>query len=558
MWRNKANNLATKLKKEHYRNEIKKNKNDGRKLWKTIRNLMPGSISAGPSNLKCGADIIADNSKMANSFNDFFANIGLKLTKSFGNLADHILSAGHENSKVRRFIFKEIDPTFVLDQLNGISVTKATGLDLIPAKLLKCGAPIIYRSLTHLFNMSLRTGKLPDQWKMAKVTPLFKKGSKSDMNNYRPISVLPIATKILERAVHAQLYGYLNENGLICENQSGFRSSHSTKTSLLNVVDYIFSNMDSGKLTGAIYIDLSKAFDTVDHVLLLEKLSKFGVNGLELDWMKNYLADRMQRTNINGHLSEASPVQIGVPQGSILGPLFFLMYVNDLPSVTKLCKVVLYADDTALFYAADDLQQIQNSLLSDFLLVSKWMDTNRLVLNVDKTKSMIFGTHQRLRNRNLFLNSNDINIDVVNQFKYLGVVLDQHLNWESHGNMIAESVSRRLGAIWRIRKFLDQKTCELMVKALVFPLMTYCGVVWMTCSKGMQTKIQRLHSRAAKLVLGRGKFSSSSLALSNLKWHPINHQWNVQLAVMTWKCVNNFAPPYLSTGFQELISSNVS
>ena len=410
MWRNKANNLATKLKKEHYRNEIKKNKNDGRKLWKTIRNLMPGSISAGPSNLKCGADIIADNSKMANSFNDFFANIGLKLTKSFGNLADHILSAGHENSKVRRFIFKEIDPTFVLDQLNGISVTKATGLDLIPAKLLKCGAPIIYRSLTHLFNMSLRTGKLPDQWKMAKVTPLFKKGSKSDMNNYRPISVLPIATKILERAVHAQLYGYLNENGLICENQSGFRSSHSTETSLLNVVDYILSNMDSGKLTGAIYIDLSKAFDTVDHVLLLEKLSKFGVNGLELDWMKNYLADRMQRTNINGHLSEASPVQIGVPQGSILGPLFFLMYVNDLPSVTKLCKVVLYADDTALFYAADDLQQIQNSLLSDFLLVSKWMDTNMLVLNVDKTKSMIFGTHQRLRNRNLVLNSNCLKI----------------------------------------------------------------------------------------------------------------------------------------------------
>ena len=234
------------------------------------------------------------------------------------------------------------------------------------------------------------------------------------------------------------------------------------------------------------------------------------------------------------------------------------MYVNDLPSVTKLCKVVLYADDTALFYAADDLQMIQSSLLSDFLSVSKWMDANRLILNVDKTKSMIFGTHQRLRNRNLVLKSKDLEIYVVSEFKYLGVVLDQHLNWESHCNMIADSVSRRLGAIWRIRKFLDQKTCELMVKALVFPLFTYCGVVWMTCSKRMQTKIQRLHRRAAKLVLGRGKFSSSSSALSHLNWHPINHQWNIQLAVMTWKCVNNLAPPYLSTDFQERMLSNVS
>jgi hypothetical protein len=274
--------------------------------------------------------------------------------------------------------------------------------------------------------------------------------------------------------------------------------------------------------------------------------------------MSNYLTDRVQRTHINGSLSDTAPVHIGVPQGSILGPLFFLMYVNDLPSATNLCKVVLYADDTALFYAADNVKEIQNSLLSDFLSVSKWMDTNRLILNVEKTKSMIFGTRQRLRDKVFSVKSDHLEIDVVDQFKYLGVVLDQNLNWVSHASMVAVSVSKRLGAIWRVRKFLDQNTCELMVKALVFPLMTYCGVVWMTCGSGVKSKIQGLHNRAAKLVLGRGKFASSSRALSQLNWRQMEHQWKIQLAVMTWKCMHSLAPSYLSSQFEQSLLSNKS
>jgi len=313
-------------------------------------------------------------------------------------------------------------------------------------------------------------------------------------------------------------------------------------------------------MTGAIYIDLSKAFDTVNHVLLLDKLQKFGIKGHALDWMTNYLTDRTQCTSVNGNLSSSLSVEIGVPQGSILGPLFFIIFVNDLPSVTKLCKVVLYADDTALFYAADDVNVIQRSLLSDFLHISNWMDVNRLILNVDKTKSMIFGTHQRLKSRvdNFNIQTNEYKIDVVNNFKYLGVILDQHLNWNDHVNMIIKSVSRRLGAIWRVRRFLDKKTSELMVKALVIPIITYCAVVWMSCGSKMQIQIQSLHSRAAKLVLGRGKFASSSQALSSLNWHPINHQWKIQSFVMMYKCMHNMSPLYLSSKFQESLSTHKS
>ena len=256
----------------------------------------------------------------------------------------------HVNDNVDAFRFTEIKESYVFKQLRSISVSKATGIDEIPAKLLKIAGVYISSSLAHICNVSLKKGKVPDEWKAAKVTPIYKGGDKGDLNNFRPISVLPIISKILERSVHNQLYAYVQDRNILSSEQSGFRPNHSTQTALIDVTDHILTGMEDGKVTGIVFLDLQKAFDTVSHDLMLMKLYDLGVRKVELTWFTSYLNERKQAIALQGILSDQKCITIGVPQGSILGPLLFSIYVNDL-SKNLTCKTVLYADDTALMYS---------------------------------------------------------------------------------------------------------------------------------------------------------------------------------------------------------------
>ena len=234
---------------------------------------------------------------------------------------------------------------------------------------------------------------------MAKVTPICKAGDKSDVGNYRPISVLPLISKVIERAVHNQLYSFLTNMNLLSKDQSGFRTGHSTSTTLLDVQDFILKNMDSGRATGAIFLDLNKAFDCVNHSLLIDKLDQCGVKNNELNWFKLYLGCRTQAVNINSTLSDFKNIGIGIPQGSILGPLLFIIFVNSLPNSID-CNCVMYADDTTLLCTANDPTTLDTTLelklQSNLCNIAKWFDNNKLTLNIKKTKLMIFGTQHTL------------------------------------------------------------------------------------------------------------------------------------------------------------------
>ena len=240
------------------------------------------------------------------------------------------------------------------------------------------------------------TGEIPNDWKAAKVCPIYKEGSPLDTSNYRPISLLSVCLKLFEKIVHKQLYLHLATNGLLSTNQSGFRPTHSTVTALIDVTDYILENIDRGLYTGAIFLDLKKAFDTVDVPNLLGKLSSLGVHGTEQLWFKSYLTDRNQCVSIGGETSELNSVQYGVPQGSVLGPLLFIVYVNDIQEQVKQCKITLYADDTAIFFASKDVNQVQAALQEDMKNVHLWLNSNKLTLNVKKTKLMLYGSKKNL------------------------------------------------------------------------------------------------------------------------------------------------------------------
>ena len=302
-------------------------------------------------------------------FNDYFSGVGSKIANS----------VGEGNFKYDEFMikttdtfhFQTIDTYTVFHMLLSISASKATGLDKIPAKILKIAAPVIAQSLTNLFNYSIQTEIFPTEWKVAKIIPLHKSGPKNIVDNYRPISILSAISKIFEKILHKQLFAYLNNNNLISKHQFGFRPMHSTADALLHSTNEWYRNMDDGMLNIAVFLDLKKAFDTVNHEILIGKLSFLGMQPCALNLITSYLGNRLQRCYVNGYLSKPHKIDHGVPQGSILGPLLFLIYINDLPNCIEKSTVRMFADDTTLTASGLALPEIESKINHDLNNVQK-------------------------------------------------------------------------------------------------------------------------------------------------------------------------------------------
>ena len=243
-----------------------------------------------------------------------------------------------------------------------MKTTKGFGKDNISCYFLKLAMPFIEKSLADLFNTSIETSQFPDLWKSARVTPIFKEGDRAEMSNYRPISVLPVIARLFEKLIANKLYQHMNDNGYFSFEQSGFLRLHSTVTSLIKSTDDWYNGMDLGKVTGVVFINLKKAFDTVDHDILCQKLEYYGIQGRGLAWFRAYLSTRKQYTRVNGVDSSIQELKIGVPQGSCLGPLLFLIYINDLPRALKISRMSMFADDTCLYHQSSDISLLNEAI----------------------------------------------------------------------------------------------------------------------------------------------------------------------------------------------------
>ena len=319
------------------------------------------------------------------------------------------------------------------------------------------------------------------------------------MNNYRPISIIPTVGKIPERLVYKQSSSYLKKYNILTDAQSGFRAGHSTVTCMISFLDKIYTSIDNGEAVGVLFVDLSKAFDSIDLSIVTDKLVKLGFRRGPVKWFESYLENHEQVTKVNYSISSPLKIECGVPQGSILGPLLFICYTNDLPSHLKHTNALIYADDTAILSFGKSLIEIRTNLEADARMLHRWFDANKLSLNKSKSKVMLFCSNRhKLRDEPLCIPLGGEQLVQVSQFKYLGMELDAHLNFNAHVDKVCGKVNQRTGLLWRVRPFIFLNLAKQLYTSLVEPLFLYLDHIYDGCGKMPKQKLQICSSLTKK------------------------------------------------------------
>ena len=427
---------------------------------------------------------ITNTFEITNMFNTFFTNIGNELANKIKYSGTKDFTYYLRNRQNQKFTLNEVNEQTVTRIIENIPAKNSCGYDDISSIFLKQIATSIIKPLTIVINQVLNNGIFPDKLKIAKVVPIFKSGDCALTNNYRPISLLPVISKVIEKIIYTQLSLYFESNKLFSDSQYGFRPNHSTEQATLELTDRIISAMDNNDVPIGIFLDLSKAFDTIHHAILLSKLEHYGVDGIPLQLVKSYLTNRKQYVKINEVNSNLLPINTGVPQGSILGPLLFIIYINDFARASSIFDFICYADDTTLFSTLNNLVNAQNInpdiiINKELAQINEWLEINKLSLNVTKTKFMVFHTqHKHRAIKPPVPKINNTNIEKVEQFKFLGLTLDSNLNWKKHSDNITNKWSQIIGILNRLEQILPQNIKIMLYNALLLPHINYCLVTW--------------------------------------------------------------------------------
>ena len=456
-------------------------KHDTKRTWNILNNILNRRDRPKlPTTFKIHGSDYTDPLDIANQFNSYFSNIGL-------NLANKISPTSTSFQDYLNYAFSPKDSIFlaptdcdeIITLCNKLKSGTSSGCDDIKPDVIKSVSGLIAAPLSHIFNLSLSSGSVPTKLKNAKVVPIFKKGDRHDMHNYRPISLLPALSKILERIIYKRLFCYLSQLNILQDSQFGFRPGLSSYMALLEAYNKIVSDMDDRKYSLGIFLDLSKAFDTLNHDILLSKLHHYGVRGIALEWFKSYLSDRSQFTVFNSQNSCISNLTCGVPQGSILGPLLFIIYINDIVFSSNYFKFIIFADDTNLLASDRNICDLTNTVNSELLKVSTWLNVNKLSLNVDKTVCMHF--KNRYDSRKHIYNDiliNNTPITKVSSTKFLGIIVDDSLTWKDHNTYITNMVSKYTGILFRLKYTLPYHVLFSLYNSLVLPHINYCNLIW--------------------------------------------------------------------------------
>ena len=500
--------------------------------------------------LEVEGQTVTDPTAKAIALNNFFSNIGKELAKKFETSTD--------TNKLPSCIYR-VTPTinsFALPDVPKIEAAckklnpiKAAGLDNISSREIKDTAPEFSIGLSTVINKMFLTNTYPDLWKIAKVKSAFKKGSSKVHKNYRPLSLLTIPSKISENIICQQVDTHMKDHKPSSNNQWGFKQSVSTETILLYLTETWKMALDNGSVVGALFIDFEKAFDTIEHQTLGMKLQAVGISGNCYSLLMNYLTDRQQYVDNEGAVSNLCPVEYGVPQGSLLGPRLFSIYVNDMPEASKIGEIHLYADDTTAFVISKTVDEAVLSLNLIAKDIERWCNKNKLTISKDKTEYMIISSRNFIGPTNqVAINGN--NIRQVTKTKCLGVTIDSHLSWSDHILNITKSFNSKLAFLKRI-SFLPQPVMEEIYFKTIIPSVAYGMLVWGTCLESKLSPLEKLHARAAKIVCKLGRETSSDQAILTTGWMKLSYIYKKRIATFMHDCYYKTTDPRLANLFEK-------
>ena len=488
---------------------------------------------------------------MAESLNDFFVNIGssveAKISKSQNRFSSFLGSANNKS-----IFLQPCTSTEILEIISNMKSSKSSGPNSISTNLLIEFSQMLVCPLVLIIDMSLKQGIFPSLNKEADVCAIHKKDEKTRCENYRPISLLPNISKMFERVMYTRLEAFLNMTETIYKFQFGFRKNYLTNHALLSIVGQIRSALDKNMFACGVFIDLEKAFDTVNHQILLYKLNHYEIRGVANKWFSSYLSNRYQKVALNGESSQRLPITCGVPQGSILGPLLFLLYINDMHLAMEHSTIYHFADDTNLLYSSKSLKILRKRLNKDLQLLYDWLCSNRLSLNAGKTEFIVFRPSRHKTSERLTLKLHQTKLFESAKIKYLGLILDNKLSWKFHIAELSKKLSRTVGLLYKVRHMCPTNVLRSLYYSLFNSHLSYGLVLWGNANRSYINKIKSLQKRALKSMV----FASNDTNIDinrvhcDLKILNLDHQLQVQLSSLMWDYDNNTLPPSLRTHFK--------
>ena len=499
-YRNFVSSKIRLAKTKYFENKFNEFKSDAKKTWKLINSLVKPSSNSKKSiidQIVSNGTMIYNKYDIASSFNSFFVNIGSDIANSINSHNnDHkvYLQGDYPHS----FFFSPVT-SVEIDNIIRALKNKPSHFNCIPAIVLKFISRIVSPIIMCIVNRSIENGIFPDSLKIAKVVPIFKHGNKYVISNYRPISLLPLLSKIFEKIAHRQLVNYLDSKNVIFDHQYGFRANKSTDNAIIDLMQYIYEGLDNDFYVFSIFLDFKKAFDSVDHDVLLSKLYHYGVRGVAHDWFHSYLSNRKQYVTIDDSSSELQPITHGVPQGSILGPLLFLIFINDLPFCAPFFKFILFADDSTLSCRIPKNEVNNFHVLINVHLESvyRWLSANKIAINTEKTKYIVFSYRGSIQLSPVYIG--DGQIENTNVTKFLGVNIDENLNFQSHVNFVSNKICKSVGIIFRLN-YLPTNILLTLYQSLILPYLSYGILAYSGCSLSYFNKLFIAQKRCVRAI----------------------------------------------------------
>lgn len=514
---------------------------DPKETWKILKSLLESKQCGEIREININGVVIQDTKEMAKKMNEFYVNSVVEINRGIGSSNMEEKDDDSGTHTLPSFELKEVNVSCVEKCLSSMNNKK--DVDLISPKILLDAWPIIADTVVSVVNQSL-VDTMPEKWKVATVAPVPKVNQPKNAEDYRPVNMLPTMEKLIETVVKDQLISYIETNNILTKFQSGYRERHSCETALNLVLAKWKEISSNGDIILAVFLDLKRAFETIDRGRLLRKLRVMGFSPKALSWFEGYLNNRSQRTKVNGHMSDCIPNELGVPQGSVLGAILFILYINDLPSHLANTFINLFADDTLIYLHGRNIDVLSDRMNCELDKINNWLRTNKLKLNVSKTKVMV------IRHPSMAAAVNRITVDgeeleVVNSIKYLGVMIDHKLDFKENVDYVCKKVAKKVGVLSRLANNITMGARISIYKAIIAPHFDYCSTLLFLSNQSAFDRLQLLQNRAMRAVLKCGKITPIAFMLEALDWMSVKQRVYATTLMFVYKLRRGLLPQYL-------------